>query len=119
MAIGLTLVIPVEVACRRQPVQEAEGSKPELIGTWEKINPAECSNIYPDVIEFSANGIYQTQSEATAVLQVWDSGTFEVDRLIVKISNAKDITKAYRFVISKEIVTFEDDQGCVFPYRRM
>ncbi|GAB3271373.1 hypothetical protein GCM10027347_42600 [Larkinella harenae] len=106
-------------ACHRPPVRTEKNETNVLIGAWEKVSPVECSKGYPDMIEFGQDGIYQSQSEATAVVMAWDAGTYEVDRQIVKIANAQEISKSYRFVIKNEIVTFEDDQGCKFPYRRM
>ncbi|GAB3325211.1 hypothetical protein GCM10027299_23040 [Larkinella ripae] len=119
MGIGLWLISSLLGACRRQPVQEVPSESNVLLGAWEKISPAECSKMYPDVIEFSANGVYQSQSAVTTVQMAWDAGAYEVDRQLVKISNALDVVKTYRFVIKNETVTFEDDQGCRFPYRRM
>jgi hypothetical protein len=107
------------ISCHRQPVKEVQSETNALVGSWEKISQTKCSQIYPDVIEFSPNGVYQTQSEVTAIQMAWDAGTYEVDRQIVKISNALEVSKNYRFVIKNEMVTFEDDQGCRFPYRRM
>ncbi|MGV3556793.1 hypothetical protein [Larkinella arboricola] len=117
--LGVFIVASLFVSCRRQPVHDAQTAGSELIGAWQKVSPAPCSAVYPNVIEFTANGIYQTQSEETSVPQVWDTGTYEVDRQIVKISNAQEISRTYRFVIKNEMVTFEDDQGCKFPYRRL
>ncbi|MFC5408549.1 hypothetical protein ACFPMF_04475 [Larkinella bovis] len=116
---GLVFASILLVACHRPPVRTEQNETNALVGAWQKVSPMECSRSYPDVIEFSSSGIYQTQSEASAVPLVWDSGPYTVDRQIVKISNARDVAKEYRFVIKNGIVTFEDDQGCRFPYRRM
>ncbi|RRB06770.1 hypothetical protein [Larkinella rosea] len=113
------MISPVESACRRQPVKDVSAETNVLIGSWEKVSGLKCSEVYPNVIEFSANGIYQTQSEVTSATMAWDAGTYAVDRQIVTISNTQEVSKHYRFVIKKEMVTFEDDQGCKFPYRRM
>ncbi|GAB3901109.1 hypothetical protein GCM10028803_25200 [Larkinella knui] len=107
------------ISCHRAPVKESGEDTNVLVGSWEKVSPAKCSQIYPDVIEFSANGVYQTQSELTSVPMAWDAGTYEVDRQIVKIANALEVSKTYRFVIKNGMVTFEDEQGCQVPYRRM
>jgi hypothetical protein len=116
---GLLLLGSLSLSCQRPPVKKDLDDTNPLVGSWEKINPAKCSEIYPTVIEFSANGVYQTQSEVTTISMAWDAGTYAVDRQIVKIANALEVSKPYRFVIKNEIVTFEDDQGCRFPYRRM
>lgn len=116
---GILLVTSLFVSCRRQPVSDAQHENHALVGAWEKVTRPECGKVYPDVIEFNSNGVYQTQSEATAVTMAWDAGTYEVDRQIVKISNAQELSRTYRFVIKNEMVTFEDDQSCKFAYRRM
>ena len=119
IVIGLSIVANLLLSCRRQPASDAQKVSNELIGSWQKVSSEPCSAAYPNVIEFTANGVYQTQSEETSVQQVWDTGMYEVDRQIVKISNAQEVSKTYRFVIKNEMVTFEDDQGCKFAYRRM
>ncbi|WP_265989970.1 hypothetical protein [Larkinella insperata] len=116
---GLFLLANLFLSCRRSPVGDVQQVTNALVGAWQKISPAPCSQGYPNVIEFTANGVYQTQSEETAVPQVWDTGTYEVDRQLVKIANAREVARTYRFVIKNEMVTFEDDQGCKFPYRRL
>lgn len=116
---GLLFLGGLILSCQRPPVKAEQEDVNPLVGSWEKVNPSKCSQMYPDVIEFSANGVYQTQSEVTSVAMAWDAGTYAVDRQIVKIANALEVSKPYRFVIKNEIVTFEDEQGCRFPYRRM
>ncbi|MGA0555167.1 hypothetical protein ACO2Q8_00840 [Larkinella sp. VNQ87] len=115
---GFVLTGTFLAACRRQPVRDAADPTHGLIGSWQKVSPAPCSAVYPDVVEFTANGIYQTQSEATSVQMAWDAGAYEVDRQLVKMVNTRDVTKTYRFVIKNETVTFEDEDGCRFPYQR-
>lgn len=117
--VGFLLVVTLSVSCRRPLVKEPSEEGQALVGSWQKISPAKCSEIYPDVIEFSNNGVYQTLSEVTTVTIAWVTGSYEVDGQLIKIANLQDVAKTYRFVIKNETVTFEDEQGCRFPYRRM
>ncbi|MGQ0541657.1 MAG: hypothetical protein ACT4O9_07395 [Blastocatellia bacterium] len=90
----------------------------QLVGNWEKITDSECSRKYPDNIMFQENKLYFTQSDP-GKFTYWDVGTYEITPAKnVKLSTANDAVIAYKFTISKNILTFVDPDGCEFKYRR-
>lgn len=85
------------------------------------LGTAECSDIYPDEIELFESGTYEgRKGEAGGEFTLWDAGEYEVlseDR--IKISTANDAEIVYRFAISHDRLTFVDEDGCEFKYRRV
>lgn len=92
-----------------------------LAGKWQKLTTEQCSQTYPDDLEFFERGIYTgTQRNPRADFTWWDAGSYEVitDRQ-VKLSTANDAVKTYQFSITEDVLTFVDQEGCTFQYRRI
>ncbi len=91
-----------------------------IIGQWIKVSQAECSEKYPERIEFKPNGIYQAQASARARMHpVWDAGTFEVAGNAVKLSTSNDAVISYPVKMKDETISFTDPGGCTTQYKRM
>jgi hypothetical protein len=90
----------------------------DFIGSWRKISSQPCDQRYPDELEFR-EATYLGRKGAEQRFIVWDAGTYEiVEPDQVKISIATDELVPYRFSLSGELLTFEDQDGCEFEYRR-
>jgi hypothetical protein len=91
-----------------------------LVGKWQKMTSSDCSQAYPDQLNFSGQGLYNGQQQGTKkTFTLWDVGTYEItapDQ--VKISIATDAVQPYKFTIASDIITFVDPSGCEFQYRR-
>src|SRR5262245_29439986 len=87
-------------------------------GQWEKISKAECSRLYPDLLQFDPNHLYRGFMN-TGEFTVWDVGTYEiVDASRVRISTANDAILTYAFQFTADTLTFKDTSGCEFKYRK-
>lgn len=93
---------------------------PQIIGNWEMITYSECSQVYPDTIQFHGEGLYFGQKDPPGSFTQWDVGTFEIiGSKQVKISIANDAIVTYEFSIMNDVLTFIDPYGCKYSYRRM
>lgn len=92
-----------------------------LIGRWKKVTTTKCSEIYPDVLEFLEYGMYTgMRGEEGKEFSWWDTGEYQVlSESQVKISTANDAEITYEFSISGDVLTFTDNDGCEFQYRRI
>ena len=89
-------------------------------GKWQKVSMAQCDQQYPDEVEFFVRPRYLAKKGPGQGFIWWDAGTYEVvGEAQVKISTATDAQELYRFSISEDLLTFIDDKGCEFQYRRM
>jgi hypothetical protein len=93
---------------------------PQLSGNWEKIAGSQCSQIYPDRIEFQERGLYFGHKDPPGTFTWWDVGTYEiVSPTQVKISTANDAIITYDFSIVDDVLTFVDPDKCEFKYRKV
>jgi hypothetical protein len=89
-----------------------------LTGRWTKATASTCADRYPDHLEFRDPNLYAGRKQDGG-FTVWDVGTWEVaDPTHVAISTANDAVIRYRFSRTPDALTFVDDQGCEFSYRR-
>ncbi len=90
-----------------------------LTGKWTKISNAPCDQIYPAEIEFFERPRYLGKKGPGQGFIWWDAGGYEVvGENEVRLSVATDAQTLYRFAISGDILTFVDNEGCEFQYRR-
>jgi len=91
-----------------------------LTGKWKKISTTSCGDGYPDEIEFFERPRYLAKKGPHQSFVWWDAGGYEVvGQNQVEITIATDAPTLYRFSISGDLLTFVDDQGCEFQYRRV
>lgn len=91
-----------------------------LSGRWKKITRSSCSAYYPAVIDFNANGLYTTETDAGATLHpVWDVGTFTVKTDQVSLSTANDAIVAYKTSQLHGQLTFHTPDGCAITYEKL
>lgn len=90
-----------------------------LRGTWHKTEETHCNRVYPQVVEFREGGLYSGQGAKPGDAPRWDSGTWEIiGPTKAKISTANDAELTYEFSLQGETLTFVDQQGCRFQYRK-
>jgi hypothetical protein len=91
-----------------------------LAGVWLKESADPCSSSYPDELELHASGRVTGRMRPGAPLHpVWDVGTLErLDDRHVAISRFDDAVGRYAFALEGDRLTFTDDAGCTFSYRR-
>ncbi len=90
-----------------------------LTGTWRKVQETACDRPYPTVIEFKEGGLYSSEGAKPGPAPRWDSGTWEVvGQAKARISTANDAVLTYDFTLRDGVLTFTDQQGCRFQYRR-
>ena len=91
-----------------------------LVNNWDKITNSECSEQYPDHIQFQQNGLYFTQNDVPGRFTIWDVGNYEVVAPNqVKISLATDAFTPYKFSIHDSLLIFVDADNCTFQYHRV
>jgi hypothetical protein len=91
-----------------------------LVGEWSKVDRDPCSSSYPDELELHAGGRYTGRMRPGAREHPrWDVGTYErVEGGLLAISTFTDEVVRYAFTLADERLTFTDEQGCTFGYRR-
>jgi len=93
-------------------------SQKALLGRWRKTTRSSGDEMYPDEIEFTDRGIYFGRKEP-GEFTLWDSGGYEaLPAGKVRISTANDAEIVYRFTVEDEVLTFTDEKGSRFQYRR-
>jgi hypothetical protein len=96
------------------------GQTAALAGSWEKTGGGRCSAPYPDRLELGADGRYVgSKREGAREHPIWDVGTYEIvgpGRVVV--STSYDARPTYEFSLAGDVLTFVDEQGCRFEYRR-
>jgi len=89
-----------------------------LTGKWIKITRSECSEIYPDNLEFKKDGTYLGIRKKSA-FSWWDIGEYKiVEGNTLKISTANDSIQEYKFRIKENKIAFSDKNLCKFSYIR-
>ena len=99
---------------------EGTGSTGALAGSWQKTGGGPCSAPYPDELDLLADGRYRGRKpEGAREHPIWDVGSYEiVGTGRVVISTSYDARPTYEFSLAGDILTFVDEQGCRFEYRR-
>jgi hypothetical protein len=99
---------------------EGAGETGALVGIWEKAGGEPCSSPYPDELELLAGGRYAGRKhEGAREHPIWDVGSYEVvgeGRVIV--STSYDARRTYEYSLADDVLTFLDEDGCRFEYRR-
>jgi hypothetical protein len=122
-ALVIVVVVSSGVGCMPTPGDMRGETVPELmlqiVGDWEKATGSNCSEKYPDRIQFQEGGLYFAQNDPPGRFTIWDVGTYEVvGQKAIKISLANDAIIPYEFSVSVELLTFRDSDGCEFEYRK-
>jgi hypothetical protein len=117
------LALCVLFACANEPeasTQESGMASDSIeIGVFVKTSQEACAATYPDRIEFRTGGLYAGSKEPAGTFTVWDAGTWQVTGPgRVEISTANDAIVSYAFTRSASTLTFRDDAGCEFTYRK-
>jgi len=90
-----------------------------LVGAWRKQSAEACDEAYPADLRFDANGHYRGQPVPPREYTCWDVGTWADDGAgTVRLSTANDRVAAYRWRLDGDRLSFEDETGCRFAYRR-
>ena len=91
-----------------------------LHGLWHKESTDACSSSYPDELELRGGGRATGRMRPDAREHPrWDVGSYrllEDGRL--GITQANDALGRYAFVLDGDCLTFTDETGCTFTYRR-
>lgn len=96
----------------------SEEPKKVLIGRWRKTTRSPGDEIYPNEIDFTDRGVYFGTKEP-GEFTLWDSGGYEaLPAGRVRISTANDAEIVYRFSVEDDVLTFTDEKGSRFQYRR-
>lgn len=89
------------------------------IGEFVKVSQQACAASYPDRIQFRDGGLYAGSKEPAGSFTIWDAGTWHVAGPgRVDISTANDAIRSYAFTRDAATITFRDDAGCEFSYRK-
>lgn len=99
---------------------EREQMTAELIGVWKKTSSARCDAAYPDEIEFFERPRFLARKGPGQGFIVWDAGGYQVlaaDQIQIQIATDEQVP--YRFSLSGGVLTFTDQAGCQFSYRRI
>ena len=90
-----------------------------LAGKWKKTSTSQCDQRYPAEIEFFERPRYLGRKGPGQGFIWWDAGSYELlDENSVRLSVADDSQIVYRFALSGDALTFTDEEGCQFQYRR-
>jgi hypothetical protein len=112
------MLLPTNEEAQGMSLDGSKKNNKILKGVWEKITLTECSNEYPDLIEFKGAGIY-TGSRNSGEFTIWDAGSYEITSgNSIKISTANDAEINYTFSIDKDKLTFIDGNDCKFIYEK-
>jgi hypothetical protein len=94
--------------------------KPGLVGCWRKLAQDPGAMPYPDEIEFSEDGLYETSRRGRGYgFSIWDAGDYSViDPGRARISTAHDKKVIYDYDLQDDELTFVDPQGKKVSYKR-
>jgi hypothetical protein len=89
-----------------------------FVGNWEKLTSSQCSQLYPDQLEFRERGVYFGHKNQPGMFTLWDVGSYEIiSPTQVKISLANDAIITYQYSLTNGILAFVDPSQCEFKYR--
>ncbi len=92
----------------------------QLVGYWEKTTVSDCSQIYPDRIEFRNNGLYFAHNNPNNPMIIWDVGKYRIESSVqIRITLVNDASELYRFSIANNILTLIDSKDCEFEYHKV
>jgi hypothetical protein len=99
---------------------EGARSTGALAGSWQKIGGGPCSAPYPDELDLREDGRYVGRKhEGAREHPIWDVGSYEIVGIgRVVVSTSYDARPSYEFSLADDVLTFVDEQGCRFEYRR-
>ena len=122
MSVAVTILtamfLPTNEEAQGMALDDTKKTNKILKGVWEKITESECSNQYPDLIEFKEAGIY-IGSKNSGEFTIWDAGSYEIiSGNSIKISTANDAEIKYTFFIDESNLTFTDGNNCKFVYEK-
>ena len=92
----------------------------KIAGTWKKVSAESCAESYPDEIDFKENPRYLARKGPSQRFIWWDAGSYEIvsdDQLT--LSTATDERVTYKTRLEGNVLTFTDQNGCTFSYRRI
>ena len=94
---------------------------PSMVGRWKKQLPRDPrQEVYPDILEFQPNGLYNGTPAARDHFVIWDVGRYVVESPEqVKLSTANDAEISYRFELSGDEFWVDDGQGNRIRYVRI
>lgn len=90
-----------------------------LVGHWRKSGNEACAAGYAATLQIKAGGLYFGQTEPPGEFTWWDGGTWRIQdggKLALSVANDAVITYAYE--LDGDVLSFTDDKGCRFSYRR-
>jgi len=90
-----------------------------IVGKWEKATNTECSDRYPERIEFKANGIYYGKTSSNSEFHpIWDVGSFHWKGEFLSMSTSNDAVIDYKVLLKDDILSFQDMDGCRVEYKK-
>lgn len=91
----------------------------KIEGKWKKVSAEPCAEQYPDEIEFYDRPRFLAKKGPNQRFISWDAGSYEVGDNEVKLSTATDEIVAYKCDFKDDLLSFVDNAGCKFAYRRI
>ena len=95
-----------------------------LVGRWKRqpapAGAAAAQEMFPDLLEFEAGGLYRGTPASPGVFLLWDVGTYELEAAgRLRLSTANDAKISYAYTLRGGELTVEDGQGGKLTYRRI
>jgi hypothetical protein len=105
--VSVTLVLMVLVALF------PACTKTRVIGRWQKVTTQACAITYPAKLEFFGDGTYVGE------LPNWNGGRYSIiDGNRIKLDTLTG-PGVYEIELSRDRLTFKNDSGCIFQYKRL
>jgi hypothetical protein len=88
-------------------------TKTRVIGRWQKVTTQDCAITYPAKLESFGDGTY------VGDLPNWNGGRYSIiDGNRIKLDTLTG-PGVYEIELSRDRLTFKNDSGCIFQYRRL
>jgi hypothetical protein len=90
-----------------------------LVGRWRKMSDDDCADRYPDEIEFGETRFLARKGPEQGFI-IWDVGGYRLlgeNEVLLQIATDEQVS--YALKLDDSTVTFIDDEGCRFAYRRV